>query len=235
MLHVKNIDVSYGPVRALKDVTLRVQPGQIVALLGANGAGKTTTLRAVSRVVPVRRGRIEFDGANLLELPPSDVVALGVAHVPEGRRIFGELTVMENLDMGAYSVSSAARRKQALERAFHFFPILADRRGQKGATLSGGEQQMLAVARALMSDPRMLLLDEPSLGLAPMLVDQVFGIIRKINQEEGVSVLLVEQNANEALLHADWAYVLENGSVTLEGPAQHLRQDPRVIAAYLGA
>lgn len=235
LLDIRDLRVSYGPVRALEGISVHVEEREVVALLGANGAGKTTTLRAVSGLVPVESGTVQFAGQDLLALRPEAIVRAGLAHAPEGRRIFGEQTVLENLELGAYIVRDPARVRAGLERAFHYFPVLQQRRRQRASTLSGGEQQMLAVARALMSFPRMLMLDEPSLGLAPMLVDQIFEIIRQINREEGVAVFLVEQNAHEALLHADRAYILENGSVALHGPAEALRQDPRVIQAYLGA
>lgn len=234
MLKVSAAAFSYGPVMALRGVTLHIAAGEVVALLGSNGAGKSTLLRVVSRLVPLSGGRIEFEGRDLAELRPHEVVALGVAHCPEGRRIFPELTVDENLSLGAYGVRDPAAVEAARERAFRHFPVLAQRRRQDGGTLSGGEQQMLAVARALMSSPKLLLLDEPSLGLAPKLVDQLFDIVRRINREENVTVFLVEQNANEALLHADRAYVLEQGRVAMEGPADELRRDERVIRAYLG-
>ena len=234
-LELKNINVSYGPVKALKGVSLRVDDGQVVALLGANGAGKSTTLRAISGLAPIASGQVVFDGKDITHANSARIVQMGLAHSPEGRRVFGEMTVQENLDVGAYSVRDKAVTGRNLERVFHYFPLLAERRWQKSATLSGGQQQMLAVGRALMSSPRLLMLDEPSLGLAPMLVNQIFQIIRQINREEGVAILLVEQNAREALLHADRAYVLETGQVILEGPAGELAKDPRVIAAYLGS
>jgi branched-chain amino acid transport system ATP-binding protein len=234
MLEVLGAEVAYGPVRALRGASLRVAPGEVVALLGANGAGKSSLLRAVSRLVPLSGGSVVYRGRDLCRTAAHRVVELGIAHCPEGRRIFPDLSVAENLDMGGYTVRDAARLRAARERAYRYFPALAGRGRQKGGTLSGGEQQMLAVARALMSSPQLLLLDEPSLGLAPMVMGQIFDIIRQINREEGVTVLLVEQNANEALLHADRAYVLEQGRITMEGPADELRRDPRVIQAYLG-
>jgi branched-chain amino acid transport system ATP-binding protein len=234
MLSLDKVCVSYGPVQALRSVSLEVGEGEIVARLGANGAGKSTTLRSISGVVPLASGGIRFEGRELAGLKPHAIVRLGISHAPEGRRVFPELTVGENLDLGGYVLREPAALRANLERAYRHFPVLWERRGQKAATLSGGEQQMLAVARALMSSPRLLLLDEPSLGLAPMLVDQIFNIIRQINREEGVAMLLVEQNANEALLHADRAYVMETGRITLEGPAAELAKDPRVIEAYLG-
>jgi branched-chain amino acid transport system ATP-binding protein len=234
LLTLDKVSVSYGPVQALRDVSLHVGDREIVALLGANGAGKSTTLRAISGVVPVSAGAIRFGERELTGREPHEIVRLGISHAPEGRRVFPEISVAENLDLGGYVLRDPSAVAANLERAYRYFPLLAQRRRQKAATLSGGEQQMLAVARALMSSPRLLLLDEPSLGLAPMLVDQIFEIVRQINREEGVAMLLVEQNANEALLHADRAYVMETGRLTLEGPAAELRKDPRVVEAYLG-
>jgi branched-chain amino acid transport system ATP-binding protein len=228
------VSVSYGPVQALREVSLRVEAGEVVALLGANGAGKSSALAAVAGLVRASGGAIRLAGQDLSRLQPSEIVRRGVALAPEGRRLFSELTVLENLEMGAYTVRDKGVIRRKLERAFHFFPVLAERRGQEAATLSGGEQQMLAVARALMSSPRLLMLDEPSLGLAPMLVDQIFQIISEINRQERVAILLVEQNAAEALARAARAYVLENGRVALEGPADAVARDPRVIDAYLG-
>ena len=234
MLRLQDVSVSYGPVQALRGISLHVGECEIVALLGANGAGKSSTLRAISGVAPVASGSIHFRGQDLTRCKPHQIVRMGIAHAPEGRRVFPEMTVQENLHLGGHVLRESAARSAHLERAFHYFPVLSERRRQKAATLSGGQQQMLAVARALMSSPRLLLLDEPSLGLAPMLVDQIFDIIRQINQEEGVAMLLVEQNANEALLHADRAYVMEAGSIALEGRASELIKDPRIIEAYLG-
>lgn len=233
MLTVSNLVVAYGPVKALKGVSISVATGEVVALLGANGAGKTSLLRAISGLVPAA-GAVAFEGVPLQGVPAQRRVALGISHCPEGRRVFPEMTVSENLEMGAYLVTDKAARSANMERALHYFPVLRERREQKAGTLSGGEQQMLALGRALMSSPKLLMLDEPSLGLAPMLVDQVFDIVRQINREQGTTVLLIEQNANEALLHADRGYVLENGRVTLDGPAAELRRNPHVIAAYLG-
>jgi branched-chain amino acid transport system ATP-binding protein len=234
LLRVEDIVVAYGPVQALKGVSLHVGIGEVVALLGANGAGKSTMLGAVAGIVPFSSGIITFLGKPLHHAKPFQIVRQGVALAPEGRRVFPDLTVLENLDVAAYTVKDPQAVRRNLDRVFHYFPILTERRTQKAATLSGGQQQMLAVGRALMSSPRLLMLDEPSLGLAPMLVDQIFEIIRQINREEGVSILLVEQNAHEALLHADRAYVLENGRLTLEGPARDLMKNPKVIEAYLG-
>lgn len=234
LLYLQDVHVSYGAIKALKGVSLQVEKGEIVALLGANGAGKTTTLRAISQVVQPTSGQLHFDGRDLNRLKAHQVVAAGLAHSPEGRRIFPDLTVQENLDMGGYCIRSKQQKRQSLDRAFHFFPRLAERRHQKGGTLSGGEQQMLAVGRALMSSPTLLMLDEPSLGLAPLIVEKIFQIIRQINEQEGVTIFLVEQNANEALLHAHRAYILETGTVTMSGPAKDLLDDPKVKEAYLG-
>ncbi|MFA6294554.1 MAG: ABC transporter ATP-binding protein [Victivallales bacterium] len=235
ILEIKNACVSYGAVEALKSVSLHLKEGEIVALLGANGAGKTSLLNAISRLVRVKSGQIIFNSRDITGDRPESVVHGGVAHCPEGRRIFYELTVMENLQLGAYSLKNKDCLRGNLEKALDYFPVLADRKNQRGGTLSGGEQQMLAVARALMSSPKLLLLDEPSLGLAPMLIDQIFDIIRKINREENVTILLVEQNANEALLHSDRAYVLENGKITIDSDdTEKLLKDPHIIRAYLG-
>jgi branched-chain amino acid transport system ATP-binding protein len=234
LLELSDVSVSYGPVRALHAVSVAIDAGEVVALLGANGAGKSTALRAVSGLVAVESGRVVFDGEPIGRVRAHRLVERGLAHAPEGRRIFGDMTVAENLQMGAHTIHDRAARNESLERVFHYFPLLADRRGQQASTLSGGEQQMLAVGRALMSRPKLLMLDEPSLGLAPKLVDQIFEIIGQINRQERVAIFLVEQNANEALLRAHRAYVLENGRITLTGPARQLRQDPRVVEAYLG-
>ncbi len=235
MLNITNLSVAYGPVRALAHVTLHVAAGEIVTLLGANGAGKTSLLRAISGLTPATRGSIQLEGTELTRLPPAQIVRHGLAHCPEGRRIFPELTVAENLDLGAYCRPTDPAAKRAnLACAFAYFPVLAERRQQKAGTLSGGEQQMLALGRALMSSPKLLTLDEPSLGLAPRMVDLLFDIIRQINRAQRTTVLLVEQNANEALLHADRGYVLENGQITLSGTATELRGNPCVQAAYLG-
>ena len=234
MLELRDVAVSYGAVEALRGVSLRVRAGEVVALLGANGAGKSSLLRAVSRLVPLAAGSIRFAEQDLGRLRPHQVVRLGLAHCPEGRRIFPDLSVAENLDLGAYAAGTAEAAVRGRERAFRLFPVLAERQNQAGGTLSGGEQQMLAVARALMSAPRLVMFDEPSLGLAPLVMEQIFDTIRQINREEGVTVFLVEQNANEALLHSDRAYILEQGRVVLEGPSAELRRDARVRQAYLG-
>ena len=226
MLKVKDLSVNYGGIRALRGVSLEVPAGKIVTLIGANGAGKSSTLRAIA-------GLVKTSGGTLLGLPPEDVLARGVALCPEGRRIFPHLTVLENLQLGGYGCRTKEELEAGIERAFTLFPRLRERSWQKGGTLSGGEQQMLAVGRALMSDPQLIMLDEPSMGLAPILVEEVFHIISQINAE-GKTVLLVEQNAFAALRIADYAYVLEVGEITLEGTGRELLDDPRVIEAYLG-
>lgn len=234
MLEVKGLHLSYGPVTALTDISLEVKEGEVVSLLGANGAGKTSLLRAISGLEKISQGSVSFAGKPIHKLKAPKIVKLGIAHSPEGRHIFPEMTVQENLEMGAYTLKSKVSLQENLEKAFEYLPRLAERRKQKGGTLSGGEQQMLAVARAMMSNPRLLMLDEPSLGLAPQIIEQIFSIITQINEKEGVTVFLVEQNANEALLHSNRAYVLESGELTMQGDSEQLRHDPRVIEAYLG-
>jgi len=234
LLHIEDLHTYYGHVHALKGITLDVEAGEIVTLLGANGAGKSTTLRAISGLIPIREGSLTFDGCPLNNMPAHKIVEQGIAHAPEGRHIFATLTVTENLNMGAYTLGSnkaaiAANR----ERVFKLFPRLEERRRQLGGTLSGGEQQMLTIGRALMASPRLLLLDEPSLGLAPLLVRLIFDTIREINAA-GVTVLLVEQNARAALKIAHRAYVMETGRPTLSGSAAELLADERVRKAYLG-
>ena len=232
LLELEDIHVFYGQVEALKGVTLGVDRGEIVALIGANGAGKTTTLKMISGVRPARRGRVRFDGADITKMPGHLRVSLGLSQAPEGRGIFPGMSVIENLEMGAYDRRDSL--DEDFDRVFTLFPRLAERRGQMGGTLSSGEQQMLAIGRALMARPKVLLLDEPSMGLAPMLVSQIFAIIKEIN-EQGTTVLLVEQNAVQALSLADRAYVLELGRVVREAPARDLLDDPSVREAYLGA
>jgi branched-chain amino acid transport system ATP-binding protein len=232
LLRVDGLDVSYGGIRALRGVRLEVRAAEVVTLIGSNGAGKSTLLRALSGLVRPAAGSIAFQGEDVTGRRPEALVALGIAHVPEGRRIFANLTVRENLQLGAYL--RPARERAGLERVFGLFPRLSERLAQPGGTLSGGEQQMLAIGRALMAEPKLLLLDEPSLGLAPILVQQIFAIIREIH-EQGTTVVLVEQNALQALAVASRAYVLETGTIALEGPAAELARDPRVRAAYLGA
>jgi len=233
LLDVAGIDAYYGRIRALDGVSLRVDAGEIVTLIGANGAGKTTTLRAISGLVRPARGGISFDGTDLLRLGPAQVVRRGIGHSPEGRRIFPRMTVRENLELGAYARSSRDEVKADFERVLAIFPRLGERLGQKGGTLSGGEQQMLAMARALMSRPRLLLLDEPSLGLSPILVQTIFRVIRDINAA-GTTILLVEQNARQALAIAARGYVLEVGKIVHEDTAANLMASEAVRAAYLG-
>jgi len=232
-LEVKNLGAAYGKVQVLWDVSLRVEQGEFVAVIGANGAGKTTTLRAISGVVRATGGSISLDGRDITRATPTSIVHAGLGHVPEGRELFPLMTVMENLELGA-SVREEARaaRAETLDHVLTLFPRLAERRSQLAGTLSGGEQQMVAVARALMSRPQVLLVDEPSLGLSPLMTQTVFQALRAVNQE-GVSVLLVEQNVQQSLQLADRAYVLENGRVLKEGPARDLLHDPEVREAYL--
>ena len=233
MLELTDVHVRYGNIRALQGVSLRVDTGELIALIGANGAGKTTTLRAISGLLRPSQGAITFDGTDLTSASTDRIVGLGISHCPEGRRIFGSLTVAENLRLGAVSVSDAAAAAAELENVFALFPLLKERLGQAGGTLSGGEQQMLAIGRALMSRPRLLLLDEPSLGLAPLMVERIFETITELKRQ-GRTILLVEQNVHQALDVADRAYVLETGRIMLEGPAETLRHDPKVEQSYLG-
>ncbi len=233
MLEVKNLHVYYGAIYALKGINFHVDEGEIVALIGANGAGKSTTLSTISGLLQPREGSVIFRGEDITMTPAEQTVQKGIVQVPEGRKIFATLTVMENLEMGAYTQRDKNRFKKDLENVFALFPRLKERQNQLGGTFSGGEQQMLAIARALMSHPAMLLLDEPSMGLSPILVEQIFEIVQNINKQ-GTSVLLVEQNAQMALSIADRAYVLETGQITLEGSAQEVLHNPSVIEAYLG-
>jgi branched-chain amino acid transport system ATP-binding protein len=234
MLEISGLSAKYGAVVALADVTLSVERGQIVSLLGSNGAGKSTLLGCVTNSVPCRMtGSIKLEGAEISGLPTDAIIARGLVLVPEGRQLFAELTVEENLRMGAYGFDRGRKWRSDLELVYRLFPLLVERRRQAAATLSGGEQQMVAIGRALMARPSIVLLDEPSLGLAPMLVKEVFSLIRDINRRE-VTVLLVEQNAQQALRIANQAYVLEKGRVTLTGPAERLMRDPHVVEAYLG-
>lgn len=233
MLAVENLNVYYGAIHALKGISFHLERGEIVALIGGNGAGKSTTLNTISGLLRPREGKVTFNQEDLTAVPPQNIVRRGVVHVPEGRRIFPKLSVQENLEMGAYIYDDRAQIEEDMESVMKRFPRLRERRKQYGGTLSGGEQQMLAIARGLMARPTLLLLDEPSMGLSPILVEQIFEIIREINTQ-GVSILLVEQNAQMALSIADRGYVLETGRVTLEGNAQELLEDPMVIEAYLG-
>lgn len=234
MLKVKNIKTYYGNIQAIKGISLEISAGEIITLIGANGAGKTTTLMSISGIVPPKAGEIIFMGEPLQDLTPNQIVAQGISQVPEGRRIFPFLTVAENLDMGAFLRNDSSEVQKDLEYVYELFPILADRRHQTGGTLSGGEQQMLAVGRALMARPRLLLLDEPSLGLAPLIVKQIFEIIRKINNENNTTIFLVEQNANLALQVAHRGYVMENGRIILSDNSQNLLANEDVKKAYLG-
>jgi branched-chain amino acid transport system ATP-binding protein len=234
MLELKNLQTFYGNIQALKDVSIEISEGEIITLIGANGAGKTTTLMSVCGIVPPRSGDILFMGKPIHDLSPNQIVSLGISQVPEGRRIFPYLTVMENLDMGAFLRTDKDGIKQDMEYIFELFPILAERRHQAGGTLSGGEQQMLAISRALMARPMLLLMDEPSLGLAPLIVKQIFEIIRKVNTENNTTIFLVEQNANLALKVAHRGYVMETGRITLTDSAEKLLADEKVKKAYLG-
>jgi branched-chain amino acid transport system ATP-binding protein len=233
VLAVENIHTFYGSIEALKGISIEVRPGEIVTLIGSNGAGKSTTLRSISGIVPPRIGRILFQGREIQGLAGHEVAEIGIAHAPEGRRIFPRMTVLENLEMGAFTRRDTAGIREDIERVFELFPRLRERQKQKGGTMSGGEQQMLAIARALMAQPKLLLLDEPGLGLAPVIVDKIYEIIREINAQ-GVTILLVEQNANYALDTAQRGYVLETGKIALSNDSASLRDDPRVQAAYLG-
>jgi branched-chain amino acid transport system ATP-binding protein len=233
LLQVKDLNVYYGAIHALQGISFHVEKGEIVTLIGANGAGKSTTLNTLSGLVRARSGSVKFEGQELTTTPPYDIVSMGIVQVPEGRKIFAPLTVMENLDMGAFSRQDSAAIRKSLERVFKSFPRLKERLTQYGGTLSGGEQQMLAMGRGLMADPELLLLDEPSMGLAPLLVEEIFAIIQEINAQ-GTSILLVEQNAQMALSIADRAYVLETGRIVIEGSAKEVADNPEVKVAYLG-
>jgi branched-chain amino acid transport system ATP-binding protein len=234
LLELQDVRAGYGAIEAVKGISLRVEPGEIVTVIGANGAGKTTTLMCVSGIRPLRDGAILFDGKAISGMPADRIVRLGISQSPEGRKIFPRMTVLENLEMGAFGVSDRSRSAESLERVFALFPRLRERSRQPGGTLSGGEQQMLALGRALMSRPRLLLLDEPSLGIAPILVQEIFREISRVNREDGMTILLVEQNANMALRIASRGYVLETGRIVLEGPARDLLTNPQVREAYLG-
>jgi len=233
MLKVKNINVFYGAIHAIHDLSLEVNDGEIVTLIGANGAGKTSTLRAISGLNIIKSGEIAYDNKIISNLGAHKIVAHGISQVPEGRRVFGDQTVEENLLLGAYLVKNKAEIKESMEKVFNWFPRVKERRKQFAGTLSGGEQQMLAIGRALMGNPKLLLLDEPSMGLAPIVVEEIFEIIKNI-RKDGTTILLVEQNANAALQIADRGYVVETGSVVLDGPANKLLHDDSVRKAYLG-
>jgi branched-chain amino acid transport system ATP-binding protein len=233
MLNVENINVHYGAIHALKEVSFHLEENEIVALIGANGAGKSTSLNTISGLLHPTSGRVVFAGEDISAVSPQEIVRKGIIQVPEGRRIFASMSVWENLEMGAFTRSNRAEINARMESVFERFPRLKERRKQAGGTLSGGEQQMLAIARALMAEPRVLLLDEPSMGLAPILVEQIFDIIREIN-ESGTSIIQVEQNALMALSIADRGYVLDTGRVALEGSSDDLLHNPQVINAYLG-
>jgi branched-chain amino acid transport system ATP-binding protein len=234
MLEIKNLQVGYGAISALHGISLSVATGSIVTLIGSNGAGKTTTLKTISGLLKPKSGEIIYDGKNIAGLPPHEIVACGLSHVPEGRMIFANLTVLENLQLGAYLQKDKQIVRRELEHVFNLFPRLQERAQQTAGTLSGGEQQMLAIGRALMSKPKLLLLDEPSLGLAPLLVKTIFEKIEEINRQQGLTILLVEQNANLALEISHFGYVLETGKVVLSGNSADLRQNPQVKTAYLG-
>ncbi len=233
MLEVQDLHVYYGAIKALKGINFHLDKGEIVALIGANGAGKSTTLNTISGLLRARQGKIIFEGEDITRAPAPDIVRMGIVQVPEGRKIFATLTVMENLEIGAFIHNDQEQIRKDMEAVFKRFPRLSERRNQLGGTLSGGEQQMLAIARGLMTRPKLLLLDEPSMGLAPVLVEQIFEIIQEINQQ-GTSILLVEQNAQMALTIADRAYVLETGNVIMEDEGYKLLENPQVIEAYLG-
>jgi len=233
ILTIENISVYYGNLLALREVSLKVDKGEIVSLIGANGAGKTTALKAISGVLAPRAGRIVFDGVEISGLPPHRIARMGIAHVPEGRGVFANLTVVENLEMGAYTRRSGQEIRESIEKVFTQFPRLKERSGQSAGTLSGGEQQMLAIGRAMVARPALMLLDEPSMGLSPFLVGEIFRMIEEVNRE-GVAILLVEQNASMALSIAQRAYVLEAGNIVLQGSTAELQNEPGVRAAYLG-
>ena len=233
MLEVKGLQVYYGVIQALKDVSFEVNQGEVIALIGANGAGKTTTLHTLTGLLPAKQGSIIFEGKDITKMPAHKIVELGIAHVPEGRRVFADLTVYENLIMGAYTRKDKKEIAENLENVYKRFPRLKERKNQKAGTMSGGEQQMLAMGRALMSNPKMIVMDEPSMGLSPIFVNEIFDIIEKVSAS-GTTVLLVEQNAKKALSIADRAYVLETGNIVLSGDAKELMNDDSIKKAYLG-
>ena len=233
MLQVQDLQVYYGVINAIKGVSFEVNEGEVIALIGANGAGKTTILHTITGLVTPKSGSVTFEGKSLTKLPAHKIVALGMAHVPEGRRVFGQLTVYDNLLLGAFSLRSRAKIEENLQYVYSHFPRLEERKNQVAGTLSGGEQQMLAMGRALMSNPKIILMDEPSMGLSPLLVNEIFKIIKEVSKD-GATVLLVEQNAKKALSIADRAYVLETGKIVMEGKAADLLNDARIRTAYLG-
>ena len=234
LLEIRNISVSYGAIEALRDVTISVPQGEIIAVLGSNGGGKTTLLKKVSGLVDATAGSVSFDGEAITKLSPEVITKRGIVQAPEGRQIFGELTVAENLQIGAFTVRDATVRKRNLDRVFGYFPVLSERSEQVAQTLSGGEQQMLAISRALMARPKLLLLDEPSLGLAPLIVQQIFDIISQINRDNGTTIFLVEQNANQALKVAHRGYVMETGRITIADTGPNLLANDEIKSAYLG-
>lgn len=234
MLTVKNLQVNYGSVQALKDISIEVKQGEIVTLIGSNGAGKSTLLKTISGLIRPKQGSITFEGKDLTSIPPEKIVSIGISHVPEGRKIFSGMTVMENLRIGAYQRKDKKGIEKDLEEVFSLFPILKDRKNQDAGTLSGGEQQMLAISRALLAKPKLIILDEPSLGLAPVIIDKVFEFIEKI-RDTGITILLVEQNANLALEVSERAYVLETGEIKLTGKSSELLKDEQIMKAYLGS
>ncbi|MCR5098473.1 MAG: ABC transporter ATP-binding protein [Lachnospiraceae bacterium] len=233
MLEVKNIEVYYGVIQAIKGISFEVNQGEVIALIGANGAGKTTTLQTITGMLSPKSGEVLFEGVDITKIPGHKIVGMGMAHVPEGRRVFAQLSVLENLKLGAYTVKDTTQIEKSLEKVYTSFPRLAERKNQMAGTLSGGEQQMLAMGRALMSQPRLICMDEPSMGLSPILVDEIFKIITDISST-GTTVLLVEQNAKKALSIADRAYVLETGNIVLEGKASELLDNEDIKKAYLG-
>jgi len=236
MLDLKGVNTFYGSIHALKNVSLKVRGGSIVSIIGANGAGKSTLLKTISGVTPAKSGAVWYEGTDITRLPPAKIVSLGISQVPEGRQLFAHLTVIDNLSLGAYLYYNRKFKREIEEKldwVFHLFPVLRKRSKQLAGTMSGGEQQMVAIGRALMSRPKLLLLDEPSMGLAPLFVQEIFRVIKRLN-EQGTTILLVEQNARAALQVADYAYVLETGTIALEGPAQVLLADDKVRRAYLG-
>ena len=233
MLEVKNLEVYYGVIQAIKGISFHVEEGEVIALIGANGAGKTTTLQTITGMLNAKAGSIQFEGTELTKIPGHKIVSMGMAHVPEGRRVFAELSVYENLKMGAYTRKDKKEIEESLANVYKRFPRLEERKNQMAGTLSGGEQQMLAMGRALMSKPKIILMDEPSMGLSPIFVNEIFDIIRAVS-ESGTTVLLVEQNAKKALSISDRAYVLETGTITMSGKAKDLLEDEAVKKAYLG-